>query len=121
MPETCIDQGGVRLFDLREQLPFNDNGPHVQLLSENGDARLVGLALRAGQEIKEHHSPSRLTVQAVDGCLVFSVAGQDIHLRAAMVLQIEAGLSHHLRAETDARLLLLMTPSPTHLHTESKS
>jgi len=121
MSETRVDQDGLLLLDLREQLSFNDQGPRMQVLSERGDARLVGIALRAGQEIKEHRSPSRLTVQAVDGSLVFSVAGQDVYLRTGLVLQVDAGLPHHLRAETDTLLLLLMTPSPTRLSTADNS
>ena len=74
MPETDAKQGSVRWFDRLSQISFNETGPHVQQLSEGDDARLVGLALRAGQEIKEHRSPSRLTVQAIDGCLLFGAA-----------------------------------------------
>ena len=121
MPETEVKLGSARVFDLLAQLSFKDNGPRVQQLSESDDARLVGLALRAGQEIKEHRSPSRLTVQVIDGCLLFGAAGQEIRLRAGMVLQIDPGVPHHLRAETDTLLLLLMTPSPARVHTTDAS
>jgi quercetin dioxygenase-like cupin family protein len=121
MPELPHEPIAVRLIDLREQMQFSDQGPQAHLLSDSPDARLVGFALRAGQEIKEHRSPSQLLVQVIDGSLVFTVAAQSLTLHAGMVLQVEAGAPHSLRATSDTLMLLVMTPSPARVHAESRA
>lgn len=119
--EPCVEQSGARLINLFEQLQFSGQGPQVRLLLESQEARLVGFALRAGQEIKKHRSPSQVLVQVITGSLTFTVADQPFSLRTGMVLQVNAGIPHHLRATADTLMLLIMTPSPVRLHTESRA
>lgn len=121
MPELSHESPAARLINLREQVQFSDQGPQAHLLSESPEARLVGFALRAGQEIKEHRSPSQLLVQVIDGSLVFTVAEQSLTLRAGMVLQVDAGAPHSLRATSDTLMLLIMTPSPARVHAEGRA
>lgn len=120
MSESRDEQSDARLIDLLEQLQFSEQGPQARLLADSQDARLVGFALRAGQEIKEHRSPSQLLVQVIDGNLTFTVAGQSFALCAGMVLQVGAGRLHHLRATSDTLMLLIMTPSPARIHAEGR-
>ena len=115
-----VEPPAARLIDLPEQLPFSDQHPQARILFESQDARLVGFALRAGQEIKAHRSPSQLLAQVIEGSLIFTVADQSFCLRAGMVLQIDAGVPHSLRATADTRMLLVMTPDPAHAHAESQ-
>ncbi len=116
MSQPSHEQPAALLIDLLERLQFSDQGPQTQVLSEVPEARLVGFALRAGQEIREHRNPSRLLAQVIEGSLVFTVAEQPFPLRAGMVLQVDAGVAHSLRATADALMLLVMTPSPARVH-----
>jgi quercetin dioxygenase-like cupin family protein len=120
MPEQRAEPPGARLIDLREQLQFDDQHPQACVLFESQDARLVGFALRAGQEIKAHRSPSPLLAQVIEGRLIFIVADQPFSLCAGMVLRIEAGVPHSLRATADTLMLLVMTPDPARVHAEGQ-
>ena len=120
MSEPRIEPPAARLIELREQLQFSDQHPQARVLFESQDARLVGFALRAGQEINAHRSPSQLLAQVIEGSLIFTVADQPFSLRAGMVLQVNAGVWHNLRATTDTRMLLVMTPDPAQVHAENQ-
>lgn len=120
MSEQRVEPPAARLINLREQLQFSDQHPQARILFESQDARLVGFALRAGQEIKAHRSPSQLLVQVIEGSLVFTVADQPFSLRAGMVLQVNAGVPHRLRATVDTLMLLVMTPDPARARVESQ-
>jgi quercetin dioxygenase-like cupin family protein len=116
MSEPSHERPAASLIDLLERLQFREQGPQAQVLEDRPEVRLVGFALRAEQEITEHRSPSRLFVQVIDGSLVFTVADQSFALRAGLVLQVDAGVPHSLRATSDALMLLVMTPSPARIH-----
>ncbi len=108
------EQGNVILFDLRTLTRFRDEGPYVQVLSDIDTARLVLFGFRAGQQLKEHHTSSQLLVQVLRGRVTFTAPGNSVKLQAGMVLQVEASVPHSVTAQTDAVMLLTMTPSPTY-------
>lgn len=112
--ETPGDQGNMILFNLRELTKFRDGGPSVQILSDIGVARVVLFAFKAGQELKEHHTSSPILVQALRGRAAFSANGTRVRLQAGTVLQLEANVPHSIIAQTDAVILVTMTPSPSY-------
>jgi len=112
MTRITTDQPNLLVLNLLKAVEWNEQGPRTRLLSDNGDSRLILLTLRAGQELKEHLSPSKLIVQVIEGSVAFTADGQQVILQAGMLCQIVTGLPHQLRAEKDTVLLLIMTPSP---------
>lgn len=108
------EPGSAILFDLRALTHFRDDGPHVQVLSDSGAARLVLFAFKTGQQLKEHNTSSQILVQVLRGRITFNTPGHSAKLRAGMILQVEANIPHSVTASTDAVMLLTMTPSPTY-------
>ena len=113
-----ISQEPVRTFDLSALIQFDVEKPHVQILSEIGDARMLLISFRAGQEIGEHLSPSKVLVQILRGAFVLTAGGKAIDLHNDVLLQIEPGMWHSVRAKTDAVMLVTMAPSPVKIHRE---
>ncbi|HLI09908.1 MAG TPA: cupin domain-containing protein [Ktedonobacteraceae bacterium] len=105
--------GEMVVFDLRALTHFRDEGPYVQVLSDIGTARLVLFAFKAGQQLKEHRTSSQIQVQVLRGRVLFSATGNSVKLQAGLVLQLEASIPHSVTAQTDAVMLLTMTPSPS--------
>lgn len=103
------------LFDMRTLTHFREEGPAVLVLSDTGAARMVLFALRAGQHVKDHRTSSQILIQTLRGRLMCTVADRSVEVRAGMVLQVEAHVSHSVLAPTDAVMLLIMTPSPSSL------
>lgn len=108
------EAGNMILFNLRKLITFRDGGPSVQILSDTGVARVVLFAFKAGQTLKEHHTSSPILVQALRGRVTFNANGASARLQAGTVLQLEADVPHSILAQTDAVVLVTMTPSPSY-------
>lgn len=121
MARITTDQPSLLVLDLLKAVQWNEQGPRTRLLSDNGDARLILMTLRAGQEIKEHLSPSKLIVQVIEGSVAFAADGQQFTLCTGMLCQLTDGLPHQLRAEKDSVLLLTLTPSPASKQKENEA
>jgi quercetin dioxygenase-like cupin family protein len=105
--------GSLIVFDLRKLTQFREDNPYVQVLSDIGDARVVLFTFKAGQQLKEHRTTSQILVQVLRGRATFSTAANSFKLRAGMVLQLEENVPHSVLAQTDAVMLVTMTPSPS--------
>ncbi len=104
--------GDFILFDIRTLTHFREDGPAVQVLSDTGAARLVLFAFKAGQHLKDHHTSSQIMIQVLRGRIMCTVASHGVNVRAGKVLQVDAHVQHSVLAQTDAVMLLIMTPSP---------
>jgi quercetin dioxygenase-like cupin family protein len=109
------------LFDLRTLAQFRPEGPHVQILSDIDTAQLVLFTFKAGQQLKEHRTTSQLLVQALRGRVAFTTPDNTVKLQAGMVLQVESNVPHSVLAQTDAVMLLTMTPSPAYHSLEQET
>lgn len=114
MNRVNTNTSSLLALDLLASVQWSEQGPHSQLLADSGVARLVLLTLRAGKEIKEHRNARQLILQIIEGHVVLTTADQSVTLRPGMACQLAAGLPHHVRAEQDTVLLLIMMPSPTY-------
>jgi quercetin dioxygenase-like cupin family protein len=112
--ETNVDPGSMIVFDLRALTQFQDERPYVQILSDINTARVVLFAFRKGQQLKKHHTSSQLLVQVLRGKILFSTASSSVEMQAGMLVQLETNVEHNVIAQTDAVMLLTMTPSPTY-------
>lgn len=111
--EALGEPGSLIVFDLRKLAQFQEDKPYVQVLSDIGDARVVLFTFKAGQQLKEHSTTSQILVQVLRGRVTFSTAGNSVKLQAGMVLQLEENVSHSVLAQTDAIMMVTMTPSPS--------
>ncbi|HZS77285.1 MAG TPA: cupin domain-containing protein [Ktedonobacteraceae bacterium] len=106
-------ESSLKVFDVPGIAQFPEEGPFVQVLSDTGYARVVLFGFKAGQQLREHHTSSPILVQAVRGKIVFTAAGKQVEMRDGMLVTVEAQVRHSLVAETDAVVLVTMTPSPS--------
>lgn len=88
--------------------------PHEpQIVSSNGDARVVVLQLPAGEELQEHEVHERARIVVVDGEVeVARSGGESVPGGAGHLFEFAPGERHTVAARSDARLLLLLTPWP---------
>ncbi|MEO8971165.1 MAG: cupin domain-containing protein [Ktedonobacteraceae bacterium] len=111
--EVAGEPGSLIVFDLRKLTQFQEDKPYVQVLSDIGAARLVLFTFKTGQQLKEHRTTSQILVQVLRGRVTFSTAANSVKLQAGMVLQLEENVPHSVLAQTDAVMLVAMTPSPS--------
>lgn len=91
-----------------------DLRPHApQILSSTNDARAIALTIPAGESLEDHQVHERAWVTVLDGEVEIStVAGERIAGGPGLVVEFEPTERHAVRALSDARLLLLLTPWP---------
>jgi len=91
-----------------------DLKPHApQILSSTNDARAIALAIPAGESMQDHQVHERAWVSVLSGEVEISTAaGERIVGAPGLVVEFEPAERHAVRARSDARLLLLLTPWP---------
>lgn len=88
----------------------------VVLLSENGVARAVLIALAPGQSLGDHQVKEHAWVTVVDGSVRVSANGDEQELGVGGLVHFEPNERHALRSEGGARVMLLLAPWPGEGH-----
>lgn len=88
--------------------------PHEpQIISSDGDARLVVLHLPAGEALQEHEVHERARIVVIDGEVeVERSGGESVVASSGHLFEFAPGERHTVAARSDARILLLLTPWP---------
>lgn len=100
----------MRSWDLRSV----EVEPHEpQIVSSDGDSRLVVLHLPAGEELQEHEVHERARIVVIDGEVeVARSGGESVAASSGHLFEFAPGERHTVAARSDARILLLLTPWP---------
>jgi quercetin dioxygenase-like cupin family protein len=88
--------------------------PHApQILSSTDDARAIVLAIPAGESLQDHQVHERAWVSIFSGeAEITTAAGERIPGKPGLLVEFDPGERHAVRAVSDTRLLLLLTPWP---------
>ncbi len=91
-----------------------DLEPHApQILSSTNDARAIALAIPAGESLQDHQVHERAWVSILHGeAEITTTAGERIAGTPGLLVEFDPGERHAVRAVSDTRLLLLLTPWP---------
>jgi quercetin dioxygenase-like cupin family protein len=87
---------------------------HPQILhSARGEARSIAILLPAGEELQEHEVHERAYLIVIDGEVEVTGDGGDLLPGGAGFAAVfDPHERHTVRAQTDARLLLVLAPWP---------
>jgi quercetin dioxygenase-like cupin family protein len=88
--------------------------PHQpQILASADDARTIVLHLPAGEELQEHEVHERARLVVVNGEVeVTAPGGETVPAAAGHLFEFDPGERHTIAAQSDSRLLLILTPWP---------
>lgn len=96
-------------LDLKPRLP--------EILSSSDSARAIALDLAAGESLADHEVHERAWLLVIDGAIeVSTAAGAQTSGGAGLLVEFAPGERHEVRASSDARLLLMLTPWPGNGH-----
>jgi quercetin dioxygenase-like cupin family protein len=95
-----------------------DLKPHApQILSSTSDARAIALAIPAGESLDDHQVHERAWVTVLSGeAEITTPGGERLRGEAGLVAEFDPNERHAVRAVSDTRLLLLLTPWPGEGH-----
>ena len=77
-------------------------------VAKTADLELIRLVLPAGKAIPTHRAPGEITVQCLEGHVMFTAAGKTQDLTAGQLLYLSAGQPHAVQAIVDSSLLVTM-------------
>ena len=84
-----------------------------QVLRSDEETRVIALALPAGESLQEHQVHERAYVVVVEGEVDFvSADGQRVSGGPGLTTHFGPAERHTVRARSDARLVLLLSPWP---------
>ena len=88
--------------------------PHQpEILASAGDARTILLHLPAGEELQEHEVHERARIIVVEGQVTVSTpAGESVSAGPGHLLEFGPGERRAVAAQSDSRLLLILSPWP---------
>lgn len=100
--------------DLKEKAVFLPNRPGTQLVHGSENMRVVVFALRAGQEVPAHVSPSEVLMHVVSGRGTFLVTEGTRKVAAGDLVVCAPNEPHGMAAAPDEDLIVLavIAPSP---------
>ncbi|MBX5449226.1 cupin domain-containing protein [Thermogemmatispora sp.] len=104
--------GHFKVFDLAASATFRSEGPVTRTLWEGATARLLLLALKAGQQLHEHRTSYEALIQVLSGHLLFTLEHERISMRAGTLLHLAPHVAHSVEALQDSLFLItLIAPS----------
>jgi len=92
-----------------DEVIFNDNKVSIKVLLETDFTKEIRIAMKAGQEMREHKAPLPIVVQVVQGEISFGVNGERISLRAGDMVALEPAVLHALMAKEDSIVRLTLS------------
>lgn len=83
-----------------------------QILRTDQETRVIALQLPAGEELQEHQVHERAYVVVVDGEAEIVCNGRTVQGGPGLVAHFDPAERHTVRAKSDARFVLLLSPWP---------
>jgi quercetin dioxygenase-like cupin family protein len=94
---------------------------HPSVLRTDGEARVIGIQLPAGEELQEHQVHERAYLLVVDGEIEVDGQGSTESGGAGYLAIFDPKEPHEVRATTDTRLVLILAPWPGEGHPSERS
>jgi quercetin dioxygenase-like cupin family protein len=98
----------VDKLDLKPRLP--------EIISSSDEARALVLDLAPGESLSEHEVHERAWLVVLDGEIEVSASDSSTRGASGLVVELEPRERHEVRALSQSRLLLLLTPWPGRGH-----
>ncbi len=92
-------------------LELKSHAPRI--LESTDDARAIALLIPAGESFDDHEVHERAWVTVLEGEVeITTSAGESVSGGCGLLVEFAPSERHAVRARSDARLLLLLTPWP---------
>ena len=91
--------------------------PHKpEVLRSDEETRVIAINLPAGEQLQEHQVHERAYLLVADGEIEVEQGGETVSGQAGFLAHFEPNERHEVRATSDARLILLLSPWPGEGH-----
>jgi quercetin dioxygenase-like cupin family protein len=98
-----------------------DVQPHQPaVLRSDDETRVIAINLPGGEELQEHQVHERAWVVVAAGEVEFEQGGETVRGGPGFLVHFEPKERHEVRAVSDARLILLLSPWPGDGHPSTR-
>ncbi|MGN8525701.1 cupin domain-containing protein [Helicobacter pylori] len=71
---------------------------HIEALSENSSNKEIRICMPKGVAMDKHKAPGAISVQVLEGKIIFEVENEKIEMPKGALISLEAQVSHRLDA-----------------------
>ena len=103
-----MDVWDVASLDVEPQKPT--------VLRSDNETRVIAINLPAGDQLQEHQVHERAWVVVAAGEVEIEQGGRTVEGGPGLLVHFEPNERHEVRAKSDARLILLLSPWPGEGH-----
>ncbi len=100
------------IAQLREEEAWKKNDRNAITVFKSFFKRIVLIALHKGAEITRHKAAGMISVQVLEGEMLFITDEQTITLSAGQMLVLHEGIPHSVLAKEETVFLLTLTTTP---------
>lgn len=99
----------MKTASILKDIVFKEKGAAISVLFETDFTKEIRIAMKAGQEMKEHKTPFPIVVQLVEGKIDFTVSGEVLNLAKGDLIALDGGVPHSLDAIEESIVRLTLT------------
>jgi quercetin dioxygenase-like cupin family protein len=89
---------------------------HPQVLRSDAESRAIAINLPAGEQMQEHETHERAYLVVADGEVEIEQGGETVSGGPGFLAHFRPGERREVRAEKDARVILILAPWPGEGH-----
>lgn len=94
---------------IKEEQSYKNGDRNAITIFKNSEMRIVLVALHKGTEMKTHTAPGVISVQVLEGKIVFTAEDKPAERSAGQMLALHAGIPHSVKAMDDSIFLLTLS------------
>lgn len=90
-------------------LEFDDQRVKTKVIVETSFSKEIRIAMKAGQQMKEHKTPYPIIIHVLEGEIDLGVNGQTHHMKSNDIISLEGDIPHDLSAKRDTVIRLSLS------------
>ncbi|CAN5542477.1 hypothetical protein BH11BAC5_BH11BAC5_50890 [soil metagenome] len=94
---------------LKEEVTWQNNDRNAMTVYKTNGLRIVLIALHEDAILKEHTADGIISVQVLEGEIIFMTDGQSVIIKKGQVIALHKGLPHSVKAIMESVFLLTLT------------
>lgn len=94
---------------IRKEKPWTDSDRNAITVFKTNGMRIVLIALHKGAEMSKHSAEGLISVQVLEGQIIFSTDERSVEMGKAEMLALHAGIPHSVKATEETIFLLTLT------------
>lgn len=96
---------------IKEEQAWIDGDRNAITIFKSNEMRLVLIAMHAGAELKTHTAPGIISVQVLEGEVIFGTAEKTTNLTEGQMVTLHKGVPHSVLAKKESTFLLTLSIS----------